>query len=132
MQGIHQGLREAEGEGCGEVREEVQEGPPQEEAWEEAAVPGDLLQARPPRLSGPWEALLIAADRPVNRPVLEARTDGVVADVPLDLKSQVTGASAQHEDGRQEKHFAADRRKLGCAHNGPARATQSVCLCAHG
>ena len=77
------------------MREEVQEGPPQEESWEEAAVPGDLLQARPPRLSGPLEALLIAADRPVNRPVLEARTDGVVADVPLDLKSQVTGASAQ-------------------------------------
>ena len=41
--------------------------------------------------SGPLEALLVAADRPVSE-----ESGGVVADVPADLKSQVvTGASVK-------------------------------------
>lgn len=83
-----------------------------------------------PAVSGPLEALLVAADRPVSE-----ASGGVVADVPPDLKSQVVkGASAHNQDGGRQGQlfFAADRRKLGCAHNlnGPARARECVSLCA--
>ena len=48
-----------------------------------------------PAVSGPLEALLVAADRPVSE-----ASGGVVADVPPDLKSQVVkGASAHNQDG---------------------------------
>eukprot|EP00964_Phaeocystis_antarctica_P028182 scaffold15891_cov48-Phaeocystis_antarctica.AAC.1 len=63
-----------------QVREEMQEGPQEEET-----VPEDLLRARLPRLNGPLEALVVA-NRPVSDPGWRW------SNVPLGLKARERGS----------------------------------------
>eukprot|EP00964_Phaeocystis_antarctica_P080218 scaffold50086_cov65-Phaeocystis_antarctica.AAC.3 len=63
-----------------QVREEMQEGPQEEET-----VPEDLLRARLPRLNGPLEALVVA-NHPVSGPGRRW------SNVPLGLKARERGS----------------------------------------
>ena len=80
MQDQDNEMQEEASEFHDEVREEMQEGPQEEEA-----VPEDLLRARLPRLNGPLEALVVA-NRPVSDPGWRW------SNVPLGLKARERGS----------------------------------------